>query len=77
MKTEGEVCVDDLKGDIRNIKPPNFDGDHKKDKDETTWLLGNEEIFLIAQLSIKCRIHNCNLPYSSKNIYVVGSTQKS
>jgi len=69
--------VDDLKGEIRNINPPTFDGDHNKYEDVKCVAIGNEEIFPISQLFIKCRIHNCSLPYSRKSIDVVRSTQES
>jgi hypothetical protein len=32
--------VDELKGEMNKIKPPYFDGEHKKDEDAKTWLLG-------------------------------------
>jgi hypothetical protein len=32
--------VDELKGDMNKIKPPTFDGEHKKEEDAETWLLG-------------------------------------
>jgi hypothetical protein len=32
--------VDELKGEMNKIKPPTFDGDHKKDEDVETWMLG-------------------------------------
>jgi hypothetical protein len=32
--------VDDLRGEMNKIKPPTFDGEHEKDEDAETWLLG-------------------------------------
>ena len=32
--------VDELQGEMNNIKPPTFDGEHKKDENAETWLLG-------------------------------------
>jgi hypothetical protein len=32
--------VDELKGEMNKIKPPTFDGEHKKDEDVEAWLLG-------------------------------------
>jgi hypothetical protein len=37
--------LDELKGEMNKIKPPTFDGEHKKDKDVETWFLGHEKIF--------------------------------
>jgi hypothetical protein len=36
--------VDELKGEMNKIKPPTFDGEHKKDEDVETWLLGMKNI---------------------------------
>ena len=30
--------VDELRGEMNKIKPPTFDGEHKKDEDVETWL---------------------------------------
>jgi len=32
--------VDELKGEMNNIKPPTFDGENKKDEYVETWFLG-------------------------------------
>jgi hypothetical protein len=32
--------VDELKGEMNKIKPPTFDGEHKKDEYVDTWFLG-------------------------------------
>jgi hypothetical protein len=32
--------VDELQGEMNKIKPPTFDGEHKKDEDVETWFLG-------------------------------------
>jgi hypothetical protein len=37
--------VDELKGKMNNIKPPTFDGEHNKDEDAETWLLGTRKHF--------------------------------
>jgi hypothetical protein len=37
--------VDELKGEMNKIKPPTFDGEHKKDEDVETWLLGMRKYF--------------------------------
>jgi hypothetical protein len=37
--------VDELRGEMNKIKPPIFDGEHKKDEDAETWLLGMRKYF--------------------------------
>jgi hypothetical protein len=37
--------VDELQGEMNNIKPHTFDGEHKKDEDVETWLLGMRKYF--------------------------------
>jgi hypothetical protein len=37
--------VDELQGEMNTIKPPIFDGEHKKDDDAKTWLLGLRKYF--------------------------------
>jgi hypothetical protein len=37
--------VDELKGEMNKIKPPMFDGEHKKEEDAKTWLLGMRKYF--------------------------------
>jgi hypothetical protein len=37
--------VDEFKGEMNKIKPPTFDGEHKKDEDVETWLLGMRKYF--------------------------------
>ena len=36
---------DELKGEMNKIKPPMFDGEHKKEEDAETWLLGMRKYF--------------------------------
>jgi hypothetical protein len=36
---------DELKGEINKIKPPTFDGEHKKEEDVEIWLLGIKKYF--------------------------------
>jgi hypothetical protein len=36
---------DELKGEINKIKPLTFDGEHKKEEDVETWLLGINKYF--------------------------------
>ena len=37
--------VDELQGEMNKIKPPTFDGEHMKDEDADTWLLGMRNYF--------------------------------
>jgi hypothetical protein len=43
--------VDELKGEKNKIKPPTFDGEHKKDEDAETWLLGMRKYFQLHNYS--------------------------
>jgi hypothetical protein len=43
--------VDELKGEMNKIKPPTFDGEHKKDEDAETWLLGMRKYFQLHNYS--------------------------
>jgi hypothetical protein len=43
--------VDDLQGEMNKIKPPTFDGEHKKDEDAETWLLGMRKYFQLHNYS--------------------------
>jgi hypothetical protein len=36
---------EELKGEMNKIKPPTFDGEHKKEEDTKTWLLGIKKYF--------------------------------
>jgi hypothetical protein len=37
--------VDELKGEMNKIKPPTFDGEHNKEEDVETWLIGMKKYF--------------------------------
>ena len=39
------IGVDELQGEMNKIKPPTFDGEHKKDEDVEAWLLGMRKYF--------------------------------
>jgi hypothetical protein len=39
------------KGEMNKIKPPTFDGEHKKDEDAETWLLGMRKYFQLHNYS--------------------------
>jgi hypothetical protein len=39
------IGVDELQGEMNKIKPPTFDGEHKKDEYAETWLLGMRKYF--------------------------------
>jgi hypothetical protein len=43
--------VDELKGEMNKIKPRTFDGEHKKDEDSETWLLGMRKYFQLQDYS--------------------------
>jgi hypothetical protein len=43
--------VDELKGEMNKIKPPTFDGEHKKEEEAETWLLGMRKYFQLQNYS--------------------------
>jgi hypothetical protein len=43
--------VDELRGEMNKIKPPTVDGEHKKDEDVETWLLGMRKYFQLHNYS--------------------------
>jgi hypothetical protein len=43
--------VDELKGEMNKIKSPTFDGEHKKEEDAETWLLGMRKYFQLQNYS--------------------------
>jgi hypothetical protein len=43
--------VDELRGEMKKIKPPTFDGENKKNEDEETWLLGMRKYFQLHNYS--------------------------
>jgi hypothetical protein len=43
--------VDELKGEMKKIKPPTFDGEHTKEEDAKTWLLGMSKYFQLQNYS--------------------------
>jgi hypothetical protein len=43
--------VDELQGEMNKIKPPTFDGEHKKDEDAETWLLNMRKYFQLHNYS--------------------------
>jgi hypothetical protein len=43
--------VDELKGERNKIKPPTFDGEHKKEEYAETWLLGMRKYFQLQNYS--------------------------
>ena len=36
---------DEIRGEMNKVKPPTFYGEHKKDEDAKTWLLGMRKYF--------------------------------
>jgi hypothetical protein len=43
--------VDVFTGEMNKIKPPTFDGEHKKDEDANTWMLGMRKYFQLKNYS--------------------------
>jgi hypothetical protein len=43
--------VDELKGEMNKIKPPTFNGEHRKEEDAETWLLGMRKYFQLQNYS--------------------------
>jgi hypothetical protein len=43
--------MDELKGEMNKIKSPTFDGEHKKEEDSETWLLGMRKYFQLENYS--------------------------
>jgi hypothetical protein len=43
--------MDELKGEMNNIKPPTFDREHKKEEDVETWLLRMRKYFQLQNYS--------------------------
>jgi hypothetical protein len=50
-KHKRRTGVDELQGEMNKIKPPTFDGEHKKDEDAETWLLGMRKYFQLHNYS--------------------------
>jgi hypothetical protein len=42
---------EELKGEMNKIKPPTFNGEHKKEEDAETWLLGMKKYFQLQNYS--------------------------
>jgi hypothetical protein len=45
IRKNNKSGVDELRGEMNKIKPPTFDGEHTKDEDVETWLLGMRKYF--------------------------------
>jgi hypothetical protein len=43
--------VYELRGEMNKIEPPTFDGEHKKDEDVETWLMGMRKYFQLHNYS--------------------------
>jgi hypothetical protein len=43
--------VEELQGEMNKINPPTFEGEHKKDEYEETWLLGMRKYFQLHNYS--------------------------
>jgi hypothetical protein len=44
---------EELKGEMNKIKPPKFDGEHKKEEDVETWFLGMKKYFQLQNYSAR------------------------
>jgi hypothetical protein len=44
--------LESLQGELRNLKPPYFDGEKEREYDDESWLLGIMKYFSVAQLFI-------------------------
>jgi hypothetical protein len=44
---------EELKGEMNKIKPPTFDGEHKKEEDAETWLVGMKKYFQLQNYSTR------------------------
>jgi hypothetical protein len=64
---------EELKGEMNKIKPPTFDGEHKKEEDVETWLLGMKKYFQLQNYSAHAEGKNCDVPAERKSVHVVGS----
>jgi hypothetical protein len=51
VRNHKRSVVDELRGKMNKIKPPTFDGEHKKDEDAETWLLGMRNYFQLQNYS--------------------------
>jgi hypothetical protein len=49
---------EELKGKMNKIKPPTFDGEHKKEEDAETWLLGMKRYFQLHNYSAHAKRRN-------------------
>jgi hypothetical protein len=66
--------VDELKGEMNNIKPPTFDGEHQKEEDAETWLLGMTKYFQLHNYSSHVEGRIVMYQLTRKIIHVVGSS---
>jgi hypothetical protein len=64
--------VDELKGEMNKVKPPTFDGEHKKDEDVETWLLGMRKYFQLHNYSSHAEGRIEIYQLKKKIIHVVG-----
>jgi hypothetical protein len=52
-KHKRRTGVDELQGEMNKIKPPTFDGEHKKDEYAETWMLGMRKYFQLHNYSMQ------------------------
>jgi hypothetical protein len=51
VRNDKRSGVDELQGEMNKIKPPTFDGEHKKDEYAETWMLGMTKYFQLHNYS--------------------------
>jgi hypothetical protein len=51
VRNHKRSVVDELQGEMNKIKPPTFDGEHKKDEYAETWLMGMRKYFQLHNYS--------------------------
>jgi hypothetical protein len=54
--------LDILQGELRRLKPPTFDGEHRKGEDVEAWLLGMRKYF---------QLHNYSSNMEAKIPYII------
>ena len=65
--------MDELKGEMNKINPPMFDGEHKKEDDAETWLLGMRKYFQLQNYSAHAEERIAMYQLKGKSTHVVGS----
>jgi hypothetical protein len=58
---------------MKKIKPPTFDGEHKKDEDAETWLLGMRKYFQLHNYSSHAEGRISIYQLKGKGLHVVNT----